>query len=473
MNKKWLAILLMATGIFSCRKAEFGTVQPKGKSIPITVAIDESRPSYRIPSDFEGLSYETGLLGEDPEFLNANNTVLIQLIKNLGNGILRIGGNTSDETSWTGLPRKDNTPKNLLTTSDIDRLSAFSKAIGWRVLFGLNLGDNNPTAAGNEAMYVYNSLQKDLYAFQSGNEPDVFKFHLREPGYNYADYQHEWNGYFDIIKSLVPNAHFAGPDADPFDPNWVSAFARNEQKNIRLIDGHYYSTGPASNPSISYSDILKPNDKLITDLLQLSKISAYHHLPYRISECNSVWGGGKPGVSDVFASSLWALDFMWTVAENKGQGINFHGGPPRFAYSPITMNNSTVTARPEYYAMLAFKYGSNGGSIIPAIISDPRSYNNCSVYACAGPDNATLITLINKEESKDFAFTIQLSKKASTMIVDRLTAPSIASTTSITFAGSTVTDSGLFSPSSTLQMVNSKSFVVTVPAGSAAVITVR
>ena len=125
----------------------------------------------------------------------------------------------------------------------------------------------------------------------------------------------------------------------------------------------------------------------------LNTASGQYGLPYRISECNSVYDGGKTGVSDVFASALWALDFMWTVAENNGQGINFHGGSSG-AYSPIVLENGAPIPKPEYYAMLAFKYGSAGGTIIPATLGN--TLYNCSAYA-GKSGNLTYLTLINKD----------------------------------------------------------------------------
>ncbi|CAN5390389.1 glycosyl hydrolase family 79 C-terminal domain-containing protein [soil metagenome] len=472
--KKKLFAAFIAIVITGCKKNQFETPVLSGVTVPVTVSIDQSQPGFPVPRSFEGLSYETGLLIQNPDFLNEDNLVLVQLIKNLGPGILRIGGDTSDEIEWTGQPRTAATGKDSLTTSDVDRLSAFSKAIGWKVLFGLNLGNNNVKAAVNEAAYVHNSLQHNLDAFQAGNEPDVFRMKQRYPKYTYNTYQQEWDKYFAAIRAKVPNAPFSGPDVIPFDPEWILAFAKNEGKNVKLIAGHYYRTGPASNDAITYHHILEPSAKLPGYLLQLRKISEHYRIPYRITEGNSVYGGGKPGVSDVFASALWALDFMWNIAENRGQGINFHGGGKRFAYTPIVMDNGLVSARPEYYAMLAFSYGAGGGSVIPATIVDPRVSNNCSVYASVKPDQTYTVTLVNKEDSKNFAFTIQLSKTASSIQVFRLEAPSITSTTGTTFAGSTVNSDGTFDPLSTGRItVNSKNFVVNVPAGSAAVVTVH
>lgn len=452
----------------------FESSTPINQTVPLTVNINQNAPGYRISPFFEGLSFETGILTENPDALNEDNTVLVQLIKNLGGGILRIGGNRGDEINWVGNEEVADTAKNSLTTADVDRLAAFTKAINWDVLFNLNLANNDADAAAQEALYVHNSLKKNLFALQAGNEPDVFYLRWRPATYNYAQFQKEWISYFNAIKKVAPDVRFAGPDVDPFDPGWLLDFATNEHNSVRMIDGHYYSTGPASNPSINYHSILTPNPKLDGYLVQINKISSSYHLPYRISECNSIYGGGKSGVSDTFASSLWALDFMWSVAENNGGGINFHGGTSRFAYTPIAVASGTASPRPEYYAMLAFKYGNTEGKIIPATITDPRDYNNCSVYACTNSDNTYSITLINKEDSKNFSFTIQLSKTASTIKIARLVAPNITSTSGVTFAGSTVNPDGTFTPADNEQStINGKSFVVNVPAGSAAIVTVK
>ncbi len=483
MKIKWL-LFIAAFAFIGCKKDLNPTLPNVSDDLtssaaataplPITLNVDPSQPGFAIPTNFEGLSYETGLLIQNPEFLNENNAPLIQLIKNLGKGVLRIGGNTSDEINWQNGARTTETPETSLTTTEIDRLTAFSNAINWPVLFGLNLANKDAAGAAQEATYVYNSLQGKLIAFQSGNEPEVFHFKVRPSTYSYSNYQTEWETYYKAVKTAVPKANFAGPDVGPFNPSWISSFADAEHTKIKFLDTHFYNAGPASNPSITFKDILTINPQQNGFLLEMSKISAQYKFPYRVSECNNIWGGGKPGVSDTFASALWALDFMWNVAENKGQGINFHGGQPRFAYTPLTMENGTVTARPEYYAMLAFKQATPNSKIIPATIVNPRADNNCAAYACLNADNSYSVTLINKETSKSFSFTVNLTAKASTISVARLMAPSITSTTGTTFAGSAVNVDGTFTPAAAkLHTVDGKSFAVTVPAGSAAIVTVK
>ena len=472
MKKIWIFFFITIC-LFACRKEQsILTPPPPAKnSLPITVTIDESQPGNTISQTFEGLSYETGILAESPEILNVNNRILIQLIKNLGPGLLRIGGDSSDEVFWTGGARNAGSGKDSLTTSDIDRLADFSHAIGWPVLFGLNLGTNNPAAAANESQYTYNKLGNSLYALQAGNEPDVYHlFGLRNPDYSSANYQAEFENYKAVIQSVVPQVSFAGPGI-AYNTDWITSFADNENNNIKLIDAHYYVAGPATDSSIDYQTILSNNDKLSNMLQIINKESLQYHLPYRITECNSVYGGGKTGVSDVFASALWALDLMWTIAANNGQGINFHGGN-HLVYSPITIENGIITARPVYYAMLAFKFAGPGSTFIASNMN--QNGFNCSAYASLNADNTRTVTLINKDDSNNFYFTVQAGKTISTIQIARLTAPSITSGTGVSFAGGTVNNDGTFNLGVTEHFViNNKSFGVNVPAGSAAVITLQ
>jgi hypothetical protein len=46
----------------------------------------------------------------------------------------------------------------------------------------------------------------------------------------------------------------------------------------------------------------------------------------RMTEGNTCYRGGKPGVSDVFAATLWAADYALLLASNNYTGVNFHGG---------------------------------------------------------------------------------------------------------------------------------------------------
>ena len=472
--KNRTSALIIIALVLSCHKQP--VVNQSLPSLPetngyiVSVALNQNQLGYTIPENFLGFSYDTESLTTTSTFLNANNTVLIQLIKNMGNGVLRIGGTSSDLKIWTGKERSETTGIDSLTTTDIDNFSAFAKAVGWPVIFGLNLGKYSPSIAANEASYVSNSLQNNLYSLQFGNEPDIFlSSKYRPSNYTNIEYQDEWTSYYTAVKNAVPNAHFSGPDI-AYNQEWITPFEATKYQNLSLLDGHYYRTGPATDATINHQTILKTDIKLLTYLETLNKASSLHNLPYRISECNSVYGGGKTGVSDVFASALWSLEFMWTVAENNGKGVNFHGGAGG-PYSPIAVVNGMPTARPEYYAMLAFKYGGIGGKIVPTTVG--YSTFNCSAHACIN-GGITFLTLINKD-ANNLSFNIQVNNPVTKVNISRLFAPSITSTTGITYAEHSVNADGTFLNASTENYAgeNKTNLIINVAAGSAAVVMLK
>jgi hypothetical protein len=433
------------------------------------LTLDIDHPTSTVPENFEGLSFENWILSRNPEYLDPNNPAMVQLFKNLGPGVIRMGGNSSDETDWIGDGFNAGSHFDVLTPASIDKLAEFSRKTNWQVIFGLNLGHNNIEASIDETKYLYQQLGTNLYALQIGNEPDYFKLGYRPVTYSEQDYQNEWNANFTPIKTQVPQAQFAGPDVSD-NLGWAETFSAKNANNIILLDAHYYNDGPATDPSIDSETILS-NDYTLNPYLQsLDNASKQVGLPYRITETNSIWGGGKPGVSDAFAGTLWALDLMWSIAEHNGQGINFHGG--KLVYSPITVTASgQCTANAVYYAMLAFKYGAAGGTIIHVNIGNKNS--NYNAYACNTSDGYTM-TIINKEQKKDISLIVNLNKTVSGINVMRLKAPEVTSTTGITFAGAAVQSDGSFSPADMEEtQIGKKSFTINVPAASAAVVVIK
>src|SRR5262249_17650303 len=123
----------------------------------IEVAFDDAgRP---IAADFIGLSYETAILAGADYFTPDNESVL-GLIRLLSpNGVIRIGGNTSERSVWGG-DAKERTPnKFVITPKNIDRLAAALRALGWRLIYGLNLARGTPREAAEEAAYVSRAVR--------------------------------------------------------------------------------------------------------------------------------------------------------------------------------------------------------------------------------------------------------------------------------------------------------------------------
>src|SRR5580692_8518735 len=82
---------------YFAQSSEGGGAQP----IQATLMIDSSASLYNLPEDFVGLSYESAQLA-NPAFFAAENSSLVGMVRELSSdGVLRIGGNSSEFTQFT------------------------------------------------------------------------------------------------------------------------------------------------------------------------------------------------------------------------------------------------------------------------------------------------------------------------------------------------------------------------------------
>ncbi len=102
---------------------------------------------------------------------------------------------------------------------------------------------------------------------------------------------------------------------------------RRASRHSRIITT---SGGPATNPDVNIPNMLKAgSDGQGADrLADMAAASAAVKMGVRVrmTEGNTCYRGGKPGVSDVFAAALWAADYSLLLASNNYSGINLHGG---------------------------------------------------------------------------------------------------------------------------------------------------
>lgn len=379
-----------------------------------TLAIDESAPIFTLPQDFTGLSYESAQLA-NPDFFSAGNAPLLKLFRELTpQGVLRLGGGSSEYTTFSEIegkgpppfetfgPDTSKTVKNGTVTSALAlrNLRAFLDAINWTCLYGLNLGQGTKENAVAEAEAAYRILGPRLLALQIGNEPDSFG-RFRPRAWGPDDYIREWLAFHDAILERVPDAKFAGPDISN-KLAFLTAFAAiaPQHADIILLTDHYYAMGPAGNPAITLENLLLPQPRLTTlkweNVPVIEEAMRTAKLPFRISECNSCWNGGMPGVSDVFASALWCADVMLHFASLGFSGVNLHGGGNGI-YSPIVGSPSEgFSKRPEFFG-IQFAQSFAGATLL-------RTYLSCDsdlVTAYAARDaggRGPSVAVINKTD---------------------------------------------------------------------------
>lgn len=372
-------------------------ISPSAGDIAFNVSIDSTVKGIAIPSSFMGLSYETGA-AVSAKYMSSTFTKHVNLIKNLGSdGVIRIGGNSSDKMFWSNSIAPTIAPTDTIYRDQVDRFFGFANAIGWKSMFGLNVGQGTVTQSTDEVKYINSNYANNILYYELGNEPDYY--HSWIPGktaYTVLSYQTDFENFYNSIHAIAPAAKFSGPTTCCHLPDFAVPFVTVENSKLAQVTHHYYSGTSSAAALLKDEPNLAPNT---TTLVNLGKI---YNMPFRWSECNSISGGGLLGVSNKLASALWGIDFMYITAKLGCAGVNFHGGSAG-NYTPIEYGNfeginGNVRPRPLYYGMLAFSLGSKG-KFIQNNASVSGGVLNCKVYTILGDDGKYYITVINKDLS--------------------------------------------------------------------------
>jgi hypothetical protein len=406
MNRRHF-VASIAAGVAANSLPGFGQ-----RNIAVRLEIDATKMSPAIPRDFTGLSYESAQLA-NPEFFSTENKELIASFRELSpGGNLRLGGGSSEFTTYSdadpvGLPPFEvfgpDTSKTvkhgtITTALALRNLRVFLDATGWSCLYGLNLGQGTKENAAAEAAAAFHILGPRLMAFQIGNEPDSFRNRYRAATWGPADYIAEWNTFHDAIVAKTPGAKFAGPDISNKVP-FLTAFAEEapRHKDVILLTAHYYAMGPAGSAGSTLDQLAEADPKQATmheaGFAVVAQAMKSSGLPFRMSEGNSCWNGGQPGVSDTLASALWCADMMLRFAAQGWCGVNLHGGGSGF-YTPIAGAPSTgFSRRPEYFG-IQFAQSFAGASLLPATLKGAGSHVTAYVAENAGRRR---VAIINKD----------------------------------------------------------------------------
>jgi hypothetical protein len=435
-------------------------------------------PGQAVALDFIGLSYESGILGGG-DYFTPDNASTLGLIRSLGEkGVIRIGGNTSERTVWGGDATPAGSSSIVLTPGHIDRLASALRALGWKLIYGLNLARGSPAEAADEAAYVANAVGANLLAFQIGNEPDGFGrwTAVRPARYEVSAYLAEWRAFHAAIRARVPGALFAGPDVSGAT-DWVAAFAQAMPEGVVLLTHHYYADGPAGAPHVSLPQLLRSSRQLSPLLERLAQYSRTYRLPYRITETNSVYDEGQPGVSDTLGAALWGLELMFQAAAAGAAGINFHGGVHNRrpsddkAYTPIARSGDRYRAMPLYYGMLLFAQAARG-VLVPARLAQDTS--GLKAFAVRASEGTLRVCLINRNVARDERVAIDPGRKFTIASTLRLAGPAIGATAGVTLGGASVDDFGRWAPPMSEEVrLTDHEIIVDVPAASAALASLR
>jgi glycosyl hydrolase family 79 len=332
------------------------------------------------------------------------------------NPIFRVGGSSQDHALYnSSLPLSTPTLRNH---SSVDPkgiaigpgfFDAFKGLPGINFTFVLNFAGNTSNAAtslNTTAKLVCQTLGSSLSFWELGNEPDLYTGAtppLRPSNWKEQDYVNEWLEKSEIVTEIVASncphlvvngkMPFVAPSfwnvSDELRP--VTSWDDNLGKdgNIDLITGHVYIAKAFSSATLQGTLMNHTRTALeINDRMDVwNQVTAKSKTYFAFNEIGSLFNTGQPGVSDVFGSALWTMDFsLYAASRGVGrlhwqQGTNFSYN----AWDPIDLPGTfSKGTKAPYYGLIASSafIGNSAQHKIRVLELDVADPVQSSAYAC-------------------------------------------------------------------------------------------
>jgi hypothetical protein len=502
--------LLVAAGLLIACQGNSSIAQPDPTLGPAKYTVTLQAPSaVTIPKDFVGISLEWGSIRDAFGVPGTPNAVFTQLLKNLGQGVIRIGGGSSDVFCWDKATATNFTCRAGISASMMESLFSASAQTGWPTILGVNLARNEPQSAVAFVKEAVLPNKQRVLGIEIGNEPDLFPNHsfpvtnpdgtktdklFRTKPYGYAEHLPEFKAYASALAAdpQTMSLPVVGPATCCAWRKQLGQFAQEAATGdqLQLLTTHHYPQ--------NVCDKTKAANVTVTTLLDQARmqylIDQYGPSAQevnatgkrlRMDEMNSVACGGKAGVSDGFASALWGLDEMFTLASLGFSGVNLHNAGS--AYPPVNLlasQDATTKVwtfknevRPLYYAMYLFSQ-VQGQQLVPFTLEATPTNTapaNIKAWATSRSDGQITVVLLNKDASftGNIAIkSISASARASMLV---LRAPALDDTQSTTLGTQRFDEKTGLLPVPTTDALAPQadgSYLIALPASSAVMVTI-
>jgi hypothetical protein len=488
-----LTLACVSAGVAYALTASGSNDGPRAVASSAAVANISQSPVGTVQSGFLGLSFEIrgieSYTGTDP---HAINPLFEQLIRNLDPGqrpVLRLGG---DSTDWSWYPyRKGAHPVGVRYTIPsgwFPVIKALAEGVDAHLIVGVNFEQDSAAVARAEADAFESKLGSQwVQALALGNEPELYhglawfsvngvKHYGRPGAWSFHDYVTD---YSEILHAM-PNTELAGPDeGGPVWMPYLGSFLASERR-VKIATIHRYPLkrcDTSQHPTIAELLSDSSTRAYAAGLSSLVHAAHSHGASFRLDEMNSVSCGGAVGVSNTFASSLWALDAMFELAHAGVDGVNVHTRqvPNQLFTFTESRGQWHAIVEPDYYGLLAFAQAAPPGSKLLKV--DGYTRGPTHIWATRAPDGTERVVVINMASHGAETIDVKIRSSAGTATLSRLTASSLAATSRVSLGGQSFaanTTSGLLAGRSrTTSVVRTArgAYPVTVPAASAAILT--
>jgi hypothetical protein len=253
-----------------------------------------------------------------------------------------------------------------------------------------------------------------------------------------------WEQFRGAALQAVPGIVLTGPGSAADISGWTVPFGEKVTKaQIAVLTQHYYR-GNGQSTSSTEAELVSSDHKLQQELKILAAGASSIGVPFRMTETNSFFHGGAPGVSDSYGSSLWVIDHLFTIAMGGASGANLHGGGSGYSYSPIAdIGGTVIEARPEYYGALLFTMAGQGSLIDTSMAAQGL---NVTAYTVKAADGTLSIVIVNKEVSRNLQLNIDCGQIVNSTRLLVMSGPALEATSGVRIQGAVVAANGDFTP---------------------------
>ncbi|MGO9902129.1 MAG: glycosyl hydrolase family 79 C-terminal domain-containing protein [Solirubrobacteraceae bacterium] len=419
------------------------------------LSVGRELPVAPIASGFVGLSVEYDALaiymgsgGLDPVF--------IQLVRNLNPRqapVLRIGGDSTD-FAWVPVPGMQPPPGLLyaLTPGWLRAFGALVRALHARVILGIDLEADSPVIAQAEARALVSAVgRSSVEALEVGNEPELYPAATwwftpsgigvkgRPPNYDVASYIADYQRWAQVL----PRLPLAAPASGSL--SWIGKLRPIVVAAARLglVTVHRYPLeacfavpGSPTYPTAARLLARSSSAGLAASVAQAVAVAHARGVPLRVDELNSISCRGVSGVSNAFASALWVLDSLFSMARVGVNGVNVH---TLFTADYHPFNVTRVRGRrvwtvdPMYYGMLMFTQAAPPQSRLLAISGSAG--RRVRAWATRARGGRVHVVLINDNTRGSLYVSLRIEGASGPGALSRLIAPSIDATGHVSIGG--------------------------------------
>jgi hypothetical protein len=457
----------------------------------VELVIPRNAQPVPVPQSFLGFSTEYWTLPFDGRHVTLYGRV-ISLLRVPGDSpfVLRVGGDSSDYTFYGA--RGSRFPRWAfdITPEFVARVAGVVRSMHLRVILDLNLITASPAVLRAGVTKAQEALPPgSIIGYEIGNEPDLYnrQYWLQATQRNVRlpraitprSYATAYNAYAHALAQIAPGTPLLAPALanSNLSPRWVTTLLGGPHPGLRVITGHSYPYSACIRPD---SEFYPTIDRVLSEqastgmahsVTPLVTLAHRAGLTTRLTEINSVTCGGRPGVSNTFATALWAPDALFELVRAGVPAVNLHAR--EFTVNdPFTFDARGLQARPLLYGLILFvRTLGPGAHLVPAhLIATAAPRLKAWVVRTASGELHVL--LINKGKQQ---VRISLALPATaTAHLQRMLAPSVASSHSITLAGQSLDEQGTWTGPSTTMALRRRAhrYLVTMAPYSAALLFV-